>query len=216
MRILVEQGDEQFLQQMHRLGHCSIQEMCEATHVTATAVRQRLNRLQSLGLVTRETVKQGRGRPHHAYVVTELGLKQLGDNYGELALLLWNELNHMEDQSVRQAVMGRIRDALSRRYGAQVVGRTLDERLDQLRNALEERGFHVELALRDGLPILRENHCPYPELAAADRGICDLEQDVFSRILGVPMVLSQCCRDGHPSCEFRPADCGAEEAVCQN
>lgn len=204
MRILVEQGDEQFLQQMHHLGHCSIQDLCDATHVTATAVRQRLNRLQSLGLVSRETVRQGRGRPHHAYVLTEVGLRQLGDNYAELAVLLWNELQRIDDLQVRDLVMSRLRDALARRYGAEISGRTLDERLEQLRVALNQRGFHVELDSRDGLPILRESNCPYHELAGIDRGICALEQDVFERILGVPLVLAQCSRDGDRCCEFHP------------
>lgn len=204
MRILVEHGDEHFLQQMHRLGHCSIQDMCDAAHVTATAVRQRLNRLQSLGLVTRETVRRGRGRPHHAYVLTELGLRQLGDNYSELALLLWNELKRIEDHAIRDGVMGRIRDALSRRYGVNVSGMTLEERLNQLSLALQERGFQIEVEQRDGLPVLKEHHCPYPDLAGFDRGICDLEQDVFSQIVGVPLTLTRCCRDGHRSCEFEP------------
>lgn len=204
MRIPVEQGDEQFLQQMHRLGHCSIQDLCGAAKVTPTAVRQRLNRLQSLGLVTRETVRQGRGRPHHAYVVTELGLKQLGDNYGELALLLWNELIRIENVEVRRQVVGRLRDALARRYSAAVNGATLSERMEELRQTLCERGFHVEVDQRDGLPILRESNCPYHELATVDGGICELEQDVFQQVLGVPLVLAQCCRDGHGSCEFHP------------
>ncbi|MSR60691.1 MAG: DeoR family transcriptional regulator [Planctomycetaceae bacterium] len=202
MRILVEHGDEQFLQQMHQLGHCSIQELCDASHVTATAVRQRLNRLQSLGLVSRETVRQGRGRPHHAYVVTESGLRQLGDNYSELALLLWTELRRIEDTQVRETVVNRLRDAFARRYGAEVTGQTLAERLEQLRGALSQRGFHVELDMRNGLPILRENNCPYHDLAAIDNGICALEQQVFERILGVPLVLAQCSRDGDRCCEF--------------
>src|SRR4051812_43050056 len=140
MRISVEQGDEQFLQQMHRLGNCSIQEMCEAVKVTPTAVRQRLNRLQSQGLVSRETVRQGRGRPHHAYVLTDLGLQQLGDNYGELALLLWNELIRIPDLQVRQTVVGRLRDAFVKRYGSHVTGETVNDRLEQLRQALTQRG----------------------------------------------------------------------------
>ncbi len=204
MRILVEQGDELFLRQMHHLGHCSIQDLCDATHVTATAVRQRLNRLQSLGLVARETVRQGRGRPHHAYVITELGLRQFGDNYSELAQLLWNELSRIEDTQIRNSVVIRLRETLARRYGAEVTGQTLEERMEQLRGALTERGFHVELDQQDGLPILRENNCPYHELAGMDRAICALEQDVFEQILGTPLVLAHCSRDGDKCCEFHP------------
>jgi predicted ArsR family transcriptional regulator len=205
MRILLEPGDEQFLQQMHRLGSCSIQDLCAAVQVTATAVRQRLNRLQSLDLVSRETVRQGRGRPHHAYVVTRLGLQQLGDNYAELSLLLWKELQAIEEEPVRAQVLRRIRQALVRRYGSEITGETLSERMEQLRGALVERGFHVESDQRDGLPILRENNCPYLELAATDSGICALEQDVFEQLLGAPLVLARCCRDGYAHCEFEPA-----------
>src|SRR5262249_14410114 len=125
MHILVEPGDELFLQQMHRRGHCSIQDLCAASQVTATAVRQRLNRLLALGLVSRETVRQGRGRPHHAYVVTELGLRQLGDNYSDLALLLWNALSQIEDDGVRRKVLSQLKIAFARRYGAGVSGESL-------------------------------------------------------------------------------------------
>ncbi|MFO0918280.1 MAG: transcriptional regulator [Planctomycetaceae bacterium] len=204
MPTLVEPGDELFLQQMHRRGQCSIQDLCAAAQVTATAVRQRLNRLQGLGFVSRETVRQGRGRPYHAYVVTELGLRQLGDNYGELALLLWNELSQLEDQGVRRSVLNRLKQAFAQRYGANVSGETLKQRLEQLGDSLRQRGFRVEIDHRDGLPILRENNCPYHELANRDRGICELEQDVFEEVLGVRLSLTQCCRDGHGCCEFQP------------
>ncbi len=215
MHILVEPGDELFLQQMHRQGHCSIQDLCNAAQVTATAVRQRLNRLQALGLVSRETVRQGRGRPYHAYVVTELGLRQLGDNYSELALLLWNELSQIDDDGVRNRVLRRLKSAFAQRYGANVSGQTLSERMEQLGDSLRQRGFRVEVEHRDGLPILRENNCPYHELAVKDAGICALEQDVFEEVLGVPLVLSQCCRDGRGCCEFQPVsvETGAKPLV---
>ena len=79
----------------------------------------------------------------------------------------------------------------------------------QLREALDREGFDVETDTRtDGdetLPILREHHCPYHELAAEDRSICELEQSVFEEVLGVPVTLTQCCHDGHNCCEFEPA-----------
>src|SRR5262249_10955405 len=136
--------------------------------------------------------------------VTELGLQQLGDNYGELAILLWNELIHIQDANVRQQVMRRLREAFVRRYGANVTGGSLPERLEQLRQALSQRGFHVELDQCGDLPILRESNCPYHELAMVDRGICELEHDVFQEVLGVPLSLALCSRDGHGCCEFHP------------
>src|SRR5437660_1626524 len=59
-----------------------------------------------------------------------------------------------------------------------------------------------EIGAGGALPILRENNCPYSELADGDRGICELEQEVFQRVLGADVKLSQCCLDGHHCCEF--------------
>jgi predicted ArsR family transcriptional regulator len=91
MKVSVEQGDEQFLQQLHQAGSGTVQDLCQATGVTATAIRHRISRLQASGLIERQTVRAGRGRPHYTYHVTDAGRQQLGDNYAELALLLWDE-----------------------------------------------------------------------------------------------------------------------------
>ena len=71
---------------------------------------------------------------------------------------------------------------------------------------LRTLGFEVEILDTDQgiLPILRENTCPYHDLAAQDASICDLEQTVFAEVLGVPVNRTQCCRDGDRHCEFVP------------
>lgn len=205
MKPVLEHDDEQFLQRLERCGESTVHDLCEVAGVTATAVRQRLSRLSSLGLVDRQTVRAGRGRPYHTYQVTELGRSQLGDNYSELARLLWSELHTIDELDVRQRVTGRIRDAMVRQYGADVRGSALSDRFAQLSAALSSRGFAVEVDSREMLPILRENHCPYHNLAQQDSGICELEQQVFEQVLGVPLTLTSCCRDGGHCCEFQPA-----------
>lgn len=76
--------------------------------------------------------------------------------------------------------------------------------LRALRGLLTTLGFDVEVSQLSGelLPILRENNCPYHDLASRDASICDLEQTVFSEVLGVPVNRTQCCRDGDQCCEF--------------
>ena len=205
MKVTLEFDDQQFLLTLQRLGESTIQELCDAAGVTATAIRQRLGRLQTLGLVDRQTVRSGRGRPYHTYQITETGRRQLGDNYSELARLLWSELHTIAELDVRQRVTGRIRDAMVKQYGANVDGVALSDRFAQLGTALSGRGFSVEVDSHGLLPILRENHCPYHDLAQQDSGICELEQQVFEQILGVPLTLASCCRSGDHCCEFHPA-----------
>lgn len=202
MALALDQPDQAVLQLLQQRGRATIQALCDATAVTATAVRQRLNRLQDMGLVDRETIRASRGRPYHAYILTDAGRQQLGDNYAELAIMLWDELRQIEEPAIRQRVLTKVEEQLSRRYGTAVVGRTIDERFGQLRNVLREKGFGVEVEIRNGLPILREQHCPYHKLAVADADICQMEQRVFEKVLGVPLTLTQSCRDGHGCCEF--------------
>ncbi len=202
MALALDQPDQAVLQLLQQRGRATIQDLCEATAVTATAVRQRLNRLQDMGLIDRETIRASRGRPHHAYILTDHGREQLGDNYAELAILLWDELRQIEEPSIRQRVLSRVEEQLSRRYGAAVSGTSVEHRFEQLRNVLQEKGFRVEVSSRNGLPILREQHCPYHKLAIDDADICAMEQRVFERVLGVSLTLTQSCRDGHGCCEF--------------
>lgn len=206
MQASLSTDDHEFLAQLSRHGSADVAELSRMLGVTATAVRQRLRRLLALGLLTRESVSKGRGRPRHRYSLSEAGLRQLGDNYTELAQLLWQELIHIEDTELRQRILNRLKSQMVQRYGQDVQGRSLPDRMDRLRETLVEHGFDVEVeADRSNaslLPVLRENSCPYHDLANQDPAICELEQQVFSEILGTELELTSCCRDGHSCCEF--------------
>ena len=206
MALALDDSDQVVLQWLQQHGQATIQELCETLAVTATAIRQRLNRLQDMGLIDRETIRASRGRPHHAYVLTDAGRQQLGDNYAELALLLWEEVQQLGDPQLRARFFQRIEQQLAQRYGATVQGKSVEQRFEQLRNSLKERGFRVEIETGAGLPILREMHCPYHKLAASDAEICRVEQRVFEQVLGVKLALTQSCRQGHGCCEFHITD----------
>ncbi len=202
MKTILDSNDRQFLEVLHKIGSSTVQSICAEMDVTATSIRQRLSRLQVHGFVDRVAVRKGRGRPHHCYQVTDAGLNELGDNYSDLAMILWRELQNIEDSSLRTDVLRRVQKSFIQRYGNFVHAESLLDRMEQLKSALVERGFDVEIDLSGPLPILRENNCPYHELASSDSRICELEQDVFRSVLGVDVNLSQCCLDGHHCCEF--------------
>lgn len=210
MALALDDSDQIVLQWLQQHRQATIPELCETLSVTATAIRQRLNRLQDLGLIDRETIRASRGRPHHAYVLTDAGRQQLGDNYAELALLLWQEVQQLEDTALRSRLFRQLEDRMAQRYGAMVQGKTLDQRFEQLQNSLTEKGFRVEIDTSQELPILREMHCPYHKLAVSDAEICRVEQRVFEQVLGVKLTLKQSCRQGHGCCEFQITDQPAE------
>ncbi|MFQ5732465.1 MAG: helix-turn-helix transcriptional regulator [Planctomycetaceae bacterium] len=202
MNLPLDPKDREFLQRLNRMGGGTVQEICADSGVTATAVRQRLSRLQGTGLVAREAVREGRGRPHHVYKPTESGLKELGENYADLAMTLWRAVRRIESPEIRELVLNNVREEMVARYGGMVHSGDLSDRFRQLGIGLAEQGFNIEVDTSGELPVLRENNCPYLELANSDAGICELEQAVFADVVGAPVTLSQCYRDGSNCCEF--------------
>ena len=203
MLVALEPKDREFLQRLNRLGGGTIQEICADLGVTATAVRQRLVRMQGMGLIEREAVSEGRGRPHHVYSLSHSGSKELGENYAELAITLWRAVRKLEPVELRDQVMDQVRQDLVQRYRASVHGESLFERSHELREGLSIHGFDVDVDCTGELPVLIGNNCPYLELASSDSSICELEQAVFSEVLGAPVHLSKCQLEGANCCEFQ-------------
>jgi predicted ArsR family transcriptional regulator len=203
MRVAVDRNDQLFLKQLHRMCGGSVQDICETVGVTATAVRQRLTRLEAGGLVVRETVRAGRGRPRHVYRISDSGLRHLGENYRDLALVLWRTIHQISEPEFRTNLLGVIRDQLVQRYRRVSSEGPLESRVQQLQEELVSQGYDFEIDSNGVLPILRETNCPYQDLASVDSSICEMESDVFSRILDADVSLTQCCLDGHAHCEFQ-------------
>ncbi len=201
-----ESSDRALLDLIRRSGPLTITEMVKDLGVTSTAVRNRLSRLIETGLVERETQAGSRGRPRHVYQASDLARRRLGQNYADLAVVLWDEMmTTVEDRRLRRLLFARITDRLADLYRREVSGPEWEGRLVQLSNLLHDRGVEAEVA-HDGaqaLPILRQHSCPYYQLAEVDRAICALERKMFEKILGRGLRISQCRLDGDRSCDFQ-------------
>jgi predicted ArsR family transcriptional regulator len=199
-----EGSDRPLLDLIRRRGPLTIAEMAAELGVTATAVRNRLSRLCGAGLVERRAEHGGRGRPRHVYEASAEAHRRLGQNYADLAVVLWEELmRSVEDLKLRRILFARITDRLADLYRAEVRGQGWLERLEQLGSVLHGRGIETEVAQRENaMPVLELHSCPYFELAEVDRDICSLERKMFEKVLGRSLRLSQCRLDGHRSCDF--------------
>jgi predicted ArsR family transcriptional regulator len=202
---MTESSDRILLDLIRRHGPLTVSEMGDRMGVTATAVRNRLSRLVESGMVERQSEQGARGRPKHTYQASVAAHKQLGQNYADLAVILWDEMmRNVEDRKLRRFLFGRITERLAELYRAQVTGVEWERRLVQLGTILHDRGVETEVTRGDGgsLPVLKQHSCPYYELAEADRAVCAMERKMFEKVLGRGLRLSQCRLDGHRSCDF--------------
>ncbi len=189
---------------LRREGASTISDLVEFAGVTATAIRQRLNRLMEQGLVARQAEVVGRGRPTHRYSLTRAGIQQGGTNYEDLVGVLWSEIRAVDDPDVRHGLLRRIVGRLTETYEDKIAGSGLRERMESLVGLMQERDVPFEVtASEDGsLPVLTALACPYPDLAELDRSICSMEKMMLSEILGERVRLSACRLDGESCCTF--------------
>jgi predicted ArsR family transcriptional regulator len=205
----VNDGDFQVLNLIRENESLTINRLIDLLGVTATAVRQRLDRLAAAGLIQRHShsVRDGhahhRGRPSYRYELTEAGRKHLGNNLSDLAGVLWDEICQIEDARLRSAVLNGVIRRLAQQYGDRVSGSSLEERMRSLAEWFTLRRIPARVERQSGLPILNIHGCPYPDLAQHDRTICEMETELFSKLVGHSLKLGRC--QDHGCCTFQTA-----------
>lgn len=177
------------------------------------------------GLIARELRRAGRGRPSHCYLLTAEGQRSAGNNFADLATVLWQEVRAVKDAEVRRGLFQRLAKGLAGLYDQRVEGETTEERMRSVAALFAERQVpmvveqntlgvaHSQEAERpestgspgaaaQSLPVLTALACPYPELAEQDRGVCAMERLLFSELIGTNVRLTECRLDGDQCCRF--------------
>jgi len=202
-------SDRALIDYLRRQEQARVSDLVDFFGVTATAIRQRLARLIEQGLVLRESEPGGRGRPTHWHSLSRKGIRAAGDNYEDLASIMWLEVRAVQDPDVRRGLLQRIVHRMADGYHENMEGSTLRERMTSLAKLMGQRDVPFEVnstaaeSVAEGqLPVLTALACPYPDLAEQDRAICAMEKMLFSEVLGSRMQLSACRLDGDNCCTF--------------
>jgi len=195
-------ADHEVVNLLRRQPTMTVEELGRALGVTGTAVRQRLTRLMACGYVERRALRQGRGRPTHYYSLSPKGCRASGANFADLAAALWLELRAIADPQVRRGLIERVAHRLADHYRMSVQGESVEKRMEQVAALMQERQVPFSVQREGTMPVLLALACPYPELAERDRGVCAMERQLMSDMLGQPMRLTRCRLDGDSCCSF--------------
>ena len=204
----LSENDQSMIAILRKSSPMTVGELTGAMGVTATAVRQRLNRLMALNLIERSHTVEGRGRPSHQYSLTDEGRRSSANNLGDLAVVLWQEVQQIADAETRQRVILGAVQRLAEKYESETSGRSTEERMQSIVELFAERQIPISFEKNDGVPVIKVAGCPYPTLAKDNRDICDMEKDLLTRIIGQPVSRCQCQQDGDQCCSFK-----ADQAV---
>lgn len=211
--------DRDLLVAIRRLGAAGVGDLTESLGVTATAIRQRLDRLIADDLIQREKVVAGRGRPTYRYRLTLAGQQAAGAKTSDLATALWHEVMAIDDASIREQILSGVAVRLGSMFASELSAGGQGSTLEQLTALMSDRDVAIaSVELPGQLPVLDIESCPYPAFTGgagdeADRTMCKLEEKMFSEALGRPVHLSSCRLDGDSCCQFTTSE---EQASSEN
>jgi DeoR family suf operon transcriptional repressor len=187
-------------------GKASIKDLAADLGVTTSAVRLHLTQLQASGAIRADKVREGVGRPYYVYSVTPQAHNLFYKDYGDLARVLLEEVTLTQGPDALQGVLRRVADRLADVYREQVWGQELADRIRAWAELLDRRGVSVEFESTETGYVLREYGCPYQNVAAENRAVCEMERQVMARLLESGVRLTQCVLDGHRRCQFAIAE----------
>lgn len=200
---------QRLLDFLKQAGPATAGDVADVIGVSGVAIRQHLNALETLGLITSESESpDGRGRPARRWSLTELAQRLFPDRHGELTVALLAATR----RAVGDAGLDRILDARAndqvKAYRRRMPGATapLRRRVDALARIRSEEGYMAEVR-RDtaGAYLLIEHHCPICDAARQCQGLCRTELDVFRRALGtrVSVERTRHALSGDTRCVYR-------------
>ncbi len=200
--VLGETPGAQIIRLIQHNGTVGIKELEASLGVTTGAVRHQLGHLLAEGLIAKQSVHGGVGRPKDVYHLTEKGQKLFPRDYDEFLISLLEEILTLYGKEGLHSLLNSVGMSMARKYLGQITGEGISDRLSQLIVLLNQKGMLAELNQIGEELTFKVFSCPYHELVQDHREICEMEQEMMTRVLNADVELSECMMDGSECCDF--------------
>jgi predicted ArsR family transcriptional regulator len=196
---------------LRRTGPSAPDAIASAVGASRSGVAQQLRALETAGLVSRATERHGVGRPRHLYDVTADAQDLFPSNYDGLAAGLLAAIAEVGGDALLEDVFGARRRQAEARLRAEIdaslpADATLEERVRALARIQDDLGYLAEVRAEDGGLHLVEHNCAVLDVARGLPAACAAELELFSGVLGVPIVRERHITAGDRCCQYRVGD----------
>jgi predicted ArsR family transcriptional regulator len=190
-------------------GPSSPESLASDLGASRTGVLQQLHALEAAGLVARQAVRHGVGRPRHLYDVTAAAQDLFPTNYEGLAEGLLAAIRAIGGEGLvddvfeerRRMSRERVRRRLAERLPADA---SIADRARELAVIQDEAGYLAEAIIgTDGMIRLVERNCAIHRIAADTGAACQAELDLFREVLGVDVQRDTHIVAGDRCCSYR-------------
>jgi predicted ArsR family transcriptional regulator len=194
---------------LRQTGPTSPDQLAAHLGASRTGVLQQLRALELGGLVSRQTVRHGVGRPRHLYDVTPDAQDLFPSNYDGLAAGLLAAVHSVGGDDLLDDVLAARRRQMGERIRRRISERVpesapLVDRIRELALIQDEQGY-LALAETDlaGEAHLVEYNCAIFHVARHNPAACRAELDLFREVLGGTVVRESHIASGDRCCRYR-------------
>jgi predicted ArsR family transcriptional regulator len=197
------------LVELRRSGPSTPDDLQRGLRAGRAAVLHQLQALAAAGLVVRESVRHGVGRPRHRYDLTSDAQGLLPTNYDALATGViaaieavgGKELVTRVFEARRSDARDRVRMRLADRLPP---GARLADRVHELAVIQDEQGYLCQATVEaDGSICLTEFNCAIHHVAVGHPMACAAELELFRDVLAADVVRESHIVAGDRSCSYR-------------
>lgn len=185
-------------------GGMTVEQMSQALGISAMGVRQHLSILERDALVEMLKKRGGMGRPAHVYFLTNRGDEAaFPRGYDTLAMTILEAVDEIDGQDKVAAVFKKRQEWLEKGLAARMSGRPLADRVRELAESQHENGYMTEAGERpDGGFYLVEHNCTIARVSKKYPIACQLELELFRKLLGSDVERTQCIAEGDTRCTY--------------
>jgi predicted ArsR family transcriptional regulator len=197
------------LLQLRHDGPSAPEELAASLGASRTGVLQQLHALEAAGLVSRQAIRHGVGRPRHVYDVTDAAQDLFPTNYDGLASGLLAAIRSVGGEGLVEDVFAERRRLTRERVRERMAERLpldapLADRARELAVIQDEQGYLAEAVIgTDGVIRLVERNCAIHRVAAATSAACQAELDLFREVLGTDVERETHIAAGDRCCTYR-------------
>lgn len=169
-------------------GPSTARQLADSLDLTPAAIRRHLTALVKEGTLTsyeeRVYGPRGRGRPSKVFALTDAGRAEFRQAYDELAISAIRMLiDSVGDDSLRELASKRV-DPIEERFQSLREEQPDRPPLELLLEALDADGYAPSMRpVRSGDQLL-QHHCPVAHVARQFPMLCEVETQLFAKLLG--------------------------------
>ena len=182
---------EKILESLGVTRQATIQKLAEQLEINPITVRHHLLRMQDEGLVTSNEKRNGVGRPHLVFQLTNHGRQRISTNYHQLVKNLLESVQTLFGRQASSELLVAVGQEMAKSYALEINEENLPETMNSFCDMMANEGFQIEWEHKDNRVIIRNTSCPYYNLENSNREICLLDQSFFSTLLGKNLELEQ-------------------------